>query len=77
MRSIIDKFRNGTIIVKYPPDFDGELHIEWEEDRYGYKYQFAHAGTGTEWDTLVEAARGILAQDQRMGRKWREDETNR
>jgi hypothetical protein len=61
------------IVVKYPPDFDGELHIEATEIRgltpaaRSWKFQFQHAASHGEeaWATLVTAARGILAQEGR------------
>ncbi len=71
------------IIIKYPPDFDGELHIECETQHGGYNkdvitsykftfehvvYPHGHGGNSNgppEWETLVEAAHAILAQDLR------------
>ena len=58
-----------TLIIQYPPEFDGELHIKWESfliDNSKYTYQFTHSAEGNEWDTLVSAARAIIAQDERI-----------
>jgi hypothetical protein len=62
------------IIIQYPPDFDGELHIECRESRYLkatiYYYSFGHGAKGDDsWATLVEAAKAILAQEYRLQRR--------
>lgn len=65
-----------TIIVTYPPDHDGELHILVETEvrvkqpsnAHAYEYKFRHAAKGTAWETLVAAARAIIAQDGRQRR---------
>lgn len=69
------------IVIRYPPDFDGQLHIEAtpsSEDTLlpWVKFEFTHAQlhdtkengykpTETVWETLVRAAEGIIAQDKR------------
>jgi hypothetical protein len=60
------------IVITYPPDFDGELHIEAEECKglsetsRSWKFQFEHAArTEDVWTTLVAAAKAILAQEVR------------
>ena len=66
------------IIVTYPPDHDGELHIVVEtkthvkSGRMTYEYSFKHAAqddTKTAWKTLVIAAKAIIAQDFRNRNK--------
>lgn len=60
------------IVIKYPPDFDGELHITCtDKDNYAYNYNFTHAnqnGELDEWQTLVKAAWGIINQDRRLSK---------
>ncbi len=61
------------IVIQYPPDFDGELHIEAEEVKglssasRSWKFEFNHAASEGEsaWETLVAAAKAILQQDKR------------
>lgn len=58
------------IVIRYPPDFDGELHISCKEIphpvKFDYQYTFTHAEKGDSWETLVAAAKAIVAQDERM-----------
>lgn len=64
-----------TLIVKYPPYFDGELHIKanMHDRKLSCEYSFIHStskeATGVEganeWQTLVAAAKAIIAQDER------------
>lgn len=60
-----------TIVIKYPPDYDGELHVMVEVRGTAYVYQFTHAKmkidgyAADEWDTLVKVARDIIAQANR------------
>lgn len=67
-----------NIVIHHPPDFDGELHIQVEASSLfpgALKYTFIpnivihHAAKGTEWETLVAAAKAIVAQDQRKSKK--------
>lgn len=54
------------ITITYPPDFDGELHIEVETTEYYHQYSFKYCtSAGDDWQALVRAARDILAQDAR------------
>lgn len=59
------------IIIHYPPNFDGELHINVENIKDAYKFEFTHTSSNglgwinTKWDTLVLVAKAILAQDLR------------
>ena len=59
------------IVITYPPEHDGELHIDVKKNsRYGkasadFTYTFTHASKGNEWETLVAAAKAIIAQDER------------
>jgi hypothetical protein len=60
------------IAILYPPHFDGELHIDVTETDNYFAYYFQHAkifdGTCREhdsWETLVAAARAIVAQNER------------
>jgi len=59
--------RKGRIVIVFPPDFDGELHIDWTEVDRAFEYKFTNRKDKTEnaWTTLVEVARGILAQEDR------------
>jgi len=63
------------IVIKYPPDFDGDLHIKVTPKQNAFTFEFTHTntmkGTGafghsTDWETLVTACKGILAQANRM-----------
>jgi hypothetical protein len=60
------------IVIKYPPDFDGELHITVESTKSysgstDYAYSFARSGRteGEEWEMLGKTARDIIAQNDR------------
>ena len=56
------------IIIKYPPDFDGELHVKVTPKQNAFTYEFTHnnkSGTLTEWQALVKAAIAIVEQDNR------------
>jgi len=55
------------IVIKYPPSFDGELHITCSaHDPNHFTYTFTHASVNDNtWDTLVAAAQAILEQDRR------------
>ena len=62
----------SRIVIQYPPDFDGELHIEHstEEEalsgRTDHTYSFTVAAHETDpWAILVSVAKDILAQDAR------------
>lgn len=62
----------SLIVIQYPPDFDGELHIR-QEDIYptsrnsaAYRYEFVHVQQGSPWETLVKAAKAIIEQDERI-----------
>lgn len=70
-----DTGKKTKIVIQYPPDFDGELHIDAVEnrDRKGkidaFQFTFIHAAVeGDAWKTLVKAAKGIIAQDSRSVR---------
>lgn len=58
------------IVIQYPPDFDGELWIDCESIphpvNWDYRYTFTHAEKGNTWETLVAAAKAIIAQDERI-----------
>ena len=65
------------VIITYPPDYDGQLHIVAEVHTHvksgmvTYEYSFKHAAQGdtkTSWETLVIAAKAIIAQDIRNRR---------
>lgn len=68
-------FGEQQIVITYPPDYDGELHVGCLEklSRFGkeFLYSFTHAApeNATAWDTLVIAAKAILAQDERRKAK--------
>jgi hypothetical protein len=59
------------IVITYPPDFDGELHID--VDPAGthvsptFRFSFEHAAKPgeTSWAVLVRAAQAILDQESR------------
>lgn len=61
------------IIIEYPPDYDGELHIFTDKKSNSINFTFNHAiqkniftkTDETEWENLVRAARGIIAQEER------------
>lgn len=54
------------IVVSYPPEFDGELWIDYlEVEKRSFIFNFTHSQTGSAWQTLVSAAKAILAQDER------------
>jgi hypothetical protein len=61
------------IVITYPPNNDGELHIVVEATHNpalnpalsSFQYTFTHASRGDAWATLVAAAQGIIAQDRR------------
>lgn len=61
------------IVITYPPDYDGELHIDAEEkvglskSSRSWKFTFEHAASSDEsaWETLVAAAKAIVAQQKR------------
>lgn len=65
----------STIAIQYPPDFDGELHIEHSEKAVlphspkswtDHTYSFTVAAHETDpWAILVSVAKDILAQDAR------------
>jgi hypothetical protein len=64
----------ARIVITYPPDFDGELHIEVTDQKTGLSpkawtnrtYTFTLAThTDTPWEDLVQVARDIIAQDSR------------
>ena len=49
------------IVIQYPPDYDGELHINAERVSNGIKYSFIYAckDNDNELEVLWEAARQI------------------
>lgn len=58
------------IVIEYPPDFDGELHINEKQVDHGFTFSFTHAAVNNSaWETLVKAAEGILAQNTRKRKK--------
>lgn len=50
------------ITIQYPPDYDGELHINCDDEGTQYHYSFSHAKVGDESKTLYRAAWGIVSQ---------------
>ena len=54
------------IVITYPPDRDGELHIKVSESDYTFGYEFRHTKSGDAFDTLLAAAKGIIAQALRL-----------
>jgi hypothetical protein len=58
----------SKIIIKYPPDYDGELHITVLAAERWVEFQFTHSKKENEgvWETLVKAAEAIIAQNKRM-----------
>lgn len=54
------------IVITYPPDHDGELHIKVVESDYAFGYAFEHTKTGDAFESLVSAANGIIAQALRL-----------
>ena len=56
------------IVIKYPPDFDGELHVNVTEETRSFTYTFTMAKgipPCTPWEGLVEASNDIIAQENR------------
>lgn len=72
----ITKYQPTFIVIEYPPDYDGELHIWAYKDSGYHEFTLRHAiqkneftkTNETPWENLVRAARGILAQDERKRR---------
>ncbi len=70
------KYQPSFIVIEYPPDYDGELHIWAYRDTDYFEFTFRHAiqkneftkTNETAWENLVRAARGIIAQDERKRR---------
>lgn len=62
------------LVIYYPPNFDGELHIESErcddKNKTQIQFRFVVAKLKDEhkscWDTLVQVARDIIAQNDRQ-----------
>ncbi len=60
------------IIIEYPPDYDGELHVNVIERADGcYQYSFAHTKRvdgkeSTQFEVLVAAAKAIVAYDKHL-----------
>lgn len=63
----------SKIIITYPPDYDGELHIKaipqlggnLDKTIIAYRYEFVHTshnGKLNELEVLVEAALAIIRQ---------------
>lgn len=57
----------GTLIVKYPPTFDGELHIHYTrefQDLVGFKdtFSFTITGEGTVENKLLQAIKDMQRQ---------------
>lgn len=58
--------QSGLIIIKYPPDYDGELHIEFKTDEscsigiVNFEFGYAMKPGEKPWDALVRAAQDIL-----------------
>lgn len=72
----------STIAIQYPPDFDGELHIEhsekavlphspksWKEHTFSFTVADNAMSAETPWEVLVQVAKDILAQEERCMRK--------
>ena len=70
------KYQPSFIVIEYPPNYDGELHIWAYKDLDSipyFEFTLRHAiqkneftkTNETAWENLVRAARGILAQDER------------
>ena len=66
----------SRIVIQYPPDFDGELHIEHSTEEkamlsgkpwtdHTYSFTVAAARNRNPWAILVSVAKDILAQDAR------------
>lgn len=70
------KYRPSFIVIEYPPDYDGELHIWAYKDSDAIEFTLRHAiqknehtqTNETAWENLVRAARGIITQDERKRR---------
>jgi hypothetical protein len=65
------KFKRETIVINYPPEFDGQLLIEAVSDMKkvnpSWTFQFTRSEEdGSAWDTLVQAASEIINQEARM-----------
>lgn len=63
-----------TEVIKYPPTFDGELHIKMtpkagsSDKIIAYDIELSHTthnGELDSWQVLVEMAHAIIAQDRR------------
>lgn len=69
-------YRPTWIVIEYPPDYDGELHIWAYKNSGSINFTLQHAiqknehtkTDETEWENLVRAARAIIAQDERKRR---------
>ena len=67
------KYQPSFIVIEYPTDYDGELHIWAHKDSDSIEFTLRHAiqkneftkTNETPWENLVRAARGIIAQDER------------
>ena len=63
------------IIISFPPDFDGELHINATEQKgpnsRAFKFEFTQTASHSEtaWQTLLIAAKSILEQERRKNGK--------
>ena len=57
----------SKIIIKYPPDYNGELHILVNRAGSEVDFQFTIATKENEtpWGALVRAAEDVIAQDSR------------
>lgn len=70
------KYQPSFIVIKYPPDYDGELHIWAYENSDSIEFTLRHAikknqftkTNETPWENIVRAARAIIAQDERERR---------
>ena len=66
-------YRPTYFLIEYPPDHDSELHIWAYKNSGSINFTLQHAiqkneftkTDETEWENLVRAARGIIAQDER------------
>jgi hypothetical protein len=58
----------SKIIIKYPPDYDGELHILVNPagNEVDFQFTIARQENETPWEALVRAAEDIIAQNKRM-----------